>query len=47
MCGDGLAGIVSRRDLMGILAHGDERIRDDVLTALRELSAETAATRVE
>ena len=41
-----LAGIVSRRDLMGILAHGDERIRDDVLTALRELSAETAATRV-
>lgn len=43
---DGLAGIVSRRDLMGILAHGDERIRDDVLTALKELSVETAATRV-
>ncbi|GAA4629345.1 CBS domain-containing protein [Actinoallomurus vinaceus] len=43
---DGLAGIVSRRDLMGILAHGDERIRDDVLTALKELSAETAAARV-
>jgi CBS-domain-containing membrane protein len=41
-----LAGIVSRRDLMGILAHGDERIRDDVLAALRELSAETATTRV-
>lgn len=41
-----LAGIVSRRDLMGILAHGDERIRDDVLAALRELSVETATTRV-
>ncbi|MCO5967837.1 MULTISPECIES: CBS domain-containing protein [Actinoallomurus] len=41
-----LVGIVSRRDLMGILAHGDERIRDDVRAALRELSAETAATRV-
>jgi CBS domain-containing protein len=36
-----LSGIVSRRDLMGILAHGDERIRDDVRDALRELSAET------
>ncbi|GAB3975505.1 CBS domain-containing protein [Actinoallomurus acanthiterrae] len=43
---DGLAGIVSRRDLMGILTHGDERIRDDVLTALKELSAETVTTRV-
>ena len=41
-----LAGIVSRRDLMGILAHGDERIRDDVLAALRELSVETASMRV-
>jgi CBS domain-containing protein len=41
-----LAGIVSRRDLMGILAHGDERIRDDVLEALRGLSVETATTRV-
>lgn len=36
-----LVGIVSRRDLMGILAHGDDRIRDDVLAALQELSAET------
>jgi CBS domain-containing protein len=43
---DGVAGIVSRRDLMGILAHGDERIRDDVLTALGELSADTETTRV-
>lgn len=41
-----LAGMVSRRDLMGILAYGDERIRDDVLAALREVSAETVATRV-
>ncbi|GAB3979466.1 CBS domain-containing protein [Actinoallomurus acanthiterrae] len=41
-----LIGIVSRRDLMGILAEGDERIRDDVRAALRELSAETATTRV-
>ena len=41
-----LAGIVSRRDLMCILARSDERIRDDVLAALRELSAETATTRV-
>lgn len=40
------AGIVSRRDLMGILAHGDQRIRDDVVAALRDLSAETAGTRV-
>lgn len=46
MRGPDLAGIVSRRDLMGILAHGDERIRDDVLAALREASAETAGTRV-
>lgn len=42
MRGDDLVGIVSRRDLMGILAYGDDRIRDDVLTALQELSAETA-----
>lgn len=46
MRGAELVGIVSRRDLMGILAHGDQRIRDDVLTALRELSSETTATRV-
>jgi CBS-domain-containing membrane protein len=46
MSGSDLAGIVSRRDLMGILAHGDERIRDDVVAALRDLSAETTATRV-
>ncbi|GAA0319629.1 CBS domain-containing protein [Actinoallomurus spadix] len=41
-----VVGIVSRRDLMGMLAHGDERIRDDVRAALRDLSAETAETRV-
>ncbi|MEU7692586.1 CBS domain-containing protein [Microbispora hainanensis] len=37
-----LVGIVSRRDLMGLLAHGDERIREDVLAALRDC-AETAS----
>lgn len=40
--GDELVGIVSRRDLMGLLAHGDERIRDDVLAALRDC-ADTAS----
>jgi CBS domain-containing protein len=44
--GDDLVGVVSRRDLMGILAHGDERIRDDVYAALRDLSAETHAVQV-
>ncbi|WP_433498884.1 CBS domain-containing protein [Sphaerimonospora sp. CA-214678] len=44
--GDELVGMVSRRDLMGILAHGDDRIRDDVLAALRETSAETASFEV-
>jgi CBS domain-containing protein len=44
--GDTPVGVVSRRDLMGILCHGDERIRDDVVAALRESSAETAAVRV-
>ncbi|GAA4196985.1 CBS domain-containing protein [Microbispora amethystogenes] len=39
---DDLVGIVSRRDLMGLLVQGDERIRDDVLAALRDC-AETAA----
>ncbi|MBC6461769.1 CBS domain-containing protein [Actinomadura sp. HBU206391] len=43
---DQVVGIVSRRDLMGILAHGDERICDDVLTALGELSATATTTRV-
>lgn len=33
---DELVGIVSRRDLMGLLAQGDERIREDVLAALRD-----------
>lgn len=41
-----VVGIVSRRDLMGVLAHGDDRIRDDVVTALRELSVETASWQV-
>ncbi len=31
---------------MGILAHGDDRIRDDVLAALRETSPETASFEV-
>lgn len=39
---DRLAGIVSRRDLMGLLAQGDERIRDDVLAALGDC-ADTAS----
>jgi CBS domain-containing protein len=39
-------GIVSRRDLMRMLAHGDERIREDVLAALEAAAAGTAATRV-
>lgn len=44
--GTELVGIVSRRDLMGMLAHGDQRIRDDVVAALRDLSAETTGTKV-
>ncbi|WP_169988738.1 MULTISPECIES: CBS domain-containing protein [unclassified Microbispora] len=39
---DELVGIVSRRDLMGLLAQGDERIREDVLAALRDC-ADTAS----
>lgn len=34
--GGALVGIVSRRDLMGVLARSDERIRDDVTDALAE-----------
>ncbi|MCT9933732.1 CBS domain-containing protein [Planotetraspora sp. A-T 1434] len=41
MRGDDLVGVVSRRDLMGMLAYADERIRDDVLVALRD-SPETS-----
>ncbi|GAB3137879.1 CBS domain-containing protein [Microbispora hainanensis] len=40
--GGELVGMVSRRDLMGLLAHGDERIREDVLVALRDC-ADTAS----
>lgn len=36
--GEELVGIVSRRDLMAVLARGDARIRDDVLAALAGLS---------
>nr|MBO2475871.1 CBS domain-containing protein [Actinomycetales bacterium] len=43
--GEQLTGIVSRRDLMGMVAYGDARIRDDVLAALRD-SDETSAWRV-
>jgi CBS domain-containing protein len=32
-----LVGIVSRRDLLRMLAHSDARIRDDILTAVEEL----------
>jgi CBS domain-containing protein len=40
-------GIVSRRDLMRMLAHGDERIREDVLAALEAAAVGgTATTRV-
>lgn len=35
--GSAIVGIVSRRDLIAILARGDARIRDDVLSALAEL----------
>src|SRR3954469_3157668 len=41
-----VVGIVSRRDLMRMLAHGDERIREDVLAALEAAAAGTATTRV-
>jgi len=41
-----VVGIVSRRDLMRMLAHGDERIRGDVLAALEAVAAGTATTRV-
>ncbi|MET9342904.1 CBS domain-containing protein [Nonomuraea sp. NPDC003804] len=34
--GDALVGIVSRRDLMALLARPDSMLRDDVLAALRE-----------
>ncbi|MEV4061068.1 CBS domain-containing protein [Nonomuraea dietziae] len=36
MRGDALVGIVSRRDLMAMLARSDASLRQDVLTALRE-----------
>jgi CBS domain-containing protein len=32
-----LVGMISRRDLMAVLARGDARIRDDVLASLAEL----------
>ncbi|WP_395110175.1 CBS domain-containing protein [Actinomadura sp. SCN-SB] len=34
-----LVGMVSRRDLLAVLARGDARIRDDVIAALREHGA--------
>lgn len=34
--GSAIVGIVSRRDLIAILARGDARIRDDVLAAIAE-----------
>jgi len=34
--GEGIVGVVSRRDLMGVLARTDERIRADVLDLLEE-----------
>ncbi|GLZ09386.1 hypothetical protein Acsp03_68520 [Actinomadura sp. NBRC 104412] len=37
--GDRLVGMVSRRDLLAVLARGDARIRDDVIAALREHGA--------
>jgi CBS domain-containing protein len=36
LAGSGIVGIVSRRDLVAILARGDARIRDDVLAAIDE-----------
>jgi CBS domain-containing protein len=41
-----LVGIVSRRDLLRMLAHGDERIREDVLAALEEAVAGNVTPRV-
>lgn len=35
--GDTLVGMVSRRDLLRVLAHSDARIRDDVRTAIETL----------
>ncbi|MFG2085882.1 MULTISPECIES: CBS domain-containing protein [unclassified Spirillospora] len=37
--GSAIVGIVSRRDLIAILARGDARIRDDVLAAIAEYGA--------
>lgn len=37
--GPAIVGIVSRRDLIAILARGDARIRDDVLAAIAEYGA--------
>ncbi|MEU8803125.1 CBS domain-containing protein [Spirillospora sp. NPDC048819] len=39
MDGPAIVGIVSRRDLIAILARGDARIRDDVLAAIAEYGA--------
>ncbi|TDC97924.1 CBS domain-containing protein [Actinomadura sp. 7K507] len=36
LAGSAVVGIVSRRDLIAILARGDARIRDDVLAAIAE-----------
>ncbi|WP_067461383.1 CBS domain-containing protein [Actinomadura macra] len=38
--GPDIVGIVSRRDLVAILARGDARIRDDVLAAIAEYGAD-------
>lgn len=35
-----IVGMVSRRDLMAVLAHSDKRIRDDVLAAIEECCPE-------
>lgn len=37
-----IVGMVSRRDLMAVLAHSDGRIRDDVLAAIRECCPDAA-----
>ena len=43
LAGSAVVGIVSRRDLIAILARGDARIRDDVLAAIAEYGPDGAS----
>ncbi|TDD14021.1 CBS domain-containing protein [Actinomadura sp. KC06] len=42
LAGSDIVGIVTRRDLIAILAHDDVRIRDDVLAAIAEYGPEAS-----